>query len=394
MGELKKRGNIWWIRYYRNGKRYEESSGSPKESEARGLLRRREGDIERGIAVNPTVGRMRFEEAAEDVLNDYRVNRKRSLDDIERRIHKHLAPYFCQRRMASITTADVRAYVAHRQSQRTVQTKAFSFTARDGSTHHVPAQRRAVAGVSASEINRELIALKRMFNLAIQAGKLLQKPHIPLLKENNVRVGFFEREQFEAVLQRLPAPVRPVAMFAYITGWRIDSEVLPLEWRQVDLQAGEIRLDPGKTKNGEGRTFPMTRQLRELLERQRALTDSLQLSEGFVCPHVFHRGGCRIRSFRGAFRTACAEAGCPGRLLHDLRRTAVRNLVRAGIPERVAMQLTGHKTRSVFERYNIVSAGDLRDAASRIEASIGTTTLSPRSVWVLRKAKRSRRAPH
>ena len=91
-----------------------------------------------------------------------------------------------------------------------------------------------------------------------------------------------------------------------------------------------------------------------------------------VSPHVLHRAGQPIKSFRVAFRTACVEAGCPGRVLHDFRRTAVRNLVRAGIPERVAMQLTGHKTRSVFERYNIVSAGDLREAAKRLDAVTGT----------------------
>jgi integrase len=166
--------------------------------------------------------------------------------------------------------------------------------------------------------------------------------------------------------------VRPAATFAYITGWRIDSEVLPLEWRQVDFAGGEIRLDPGKTKNGEGRTFPMTRDLRELLDQQRTLTENFQRRRRVVCPHVFHRAGQPIKSFRAAFRTACTEAGCPGRVLHDFRRTAVRNLVRAGIPERVAMQMTGHKTRSVFERYNIVSAGDLREAAKRLDAVTGT----------------------
>ena len=113
-----------------------------------------------------------------------------------------------------------------------------------------------------------------------------------------------------------------------------------------------------------------------MLEHQRAITDSLQRRLGLVCPYVFHREGRAIKSFRTEFRTACAEAGCPGRLLHDFRRTAVRNLVRAGIPERVAMQLTGHKTRSVFERYNIVSAGDLRDAAKRIDAT-GASSQNP-----------------
>ena len=136
--------------------------------------------------------------------------------------------------------------------------------------------------------------------------------------------------------------------------------------------AGEVRLDPGKTKNGEGRTFPMTRDLRELLDDQRAITENLQRRRKVVCPRVFHRAGQPIKSFRVAFRTACKDAGCPSRVLHDFRRTAVRNLVRAGIPERVAMQMTGHKTRSVFERYNIVSAGDLREAAKRLDAATGT----------------------
>ena len=372
MGQLKRRGQTWWIRYYRNGRRFEESSGSKKESDAKSLLRLREGDIERGVAVTPKVGRIRFDEALKYVINDYRTNRKRSLDDVERRIEKHLTPFFGNRRMTSITTADIREYIDSRQKATTVARKAFTFTARDGTPRHVPEQRRTVAGVSNGEINRELTALKRMFNLAIQAGKLLQKPHIPFLKEDNVRVGFFEREQFLSVLQRLPEPVRPVATFAYITGWRIDSEVLSLEWRQVDFGAGEVRLDPGRTKNGEGRTFPMTRDLRELLDHQRAITENLQRRKKVVCRSVFHRAGQPIKSFRVAFRSACTEAGCPGRVLHDFRRTAVRNLVRAGIPERVAMQMTGHKTRSVFERYNIVSAGDLREAAKRLDAATGT----------------------
>ena len=94
-------------------------------------------------------------------------------------------------------------------------------------------------------------------------------------------------------------------------------------------------------------------------------------SDREACPRVFHRSGKPIKSFRVAFRTACADAGCPGRLLHDFRRTAARNLVRAGIPERVAMQMTGHKTRSVFERYNIVSVTDLREAAKRLDALRG-----------------------
>ena len=120
----------------------------------------------------------RFDEGAKDVLNDCRTNRKRSLDDVERRIELHLKPFFGNRKMASITTADIREYIDSRQKETSVLRKAFAFTARDGTPRHVPEQRRTNTGVSNAEIKRDFTALKRMFNLAIQAGKSIQKPHI------------------------------------------------------------------------------------------------------------------------------------------------------------------------------------------------------------------------
>ena len=141
--------------------------------------------------------------------------------------------------------------------------------------------------------------------------------------------------------------------------------------RQVDFEGGTVRLDPGTTKSGEARV-PMTADLRALLEAQRAYTDAVQKQAGAIVPDVFHRDGEPIRTFRRSWKSACKAAGCPDRLRHDFRRTAVRNLVRAGIPERVTMQMTGHKTRAVFERYNIVSEGDLTDAARKLDAVAGT----------------------
>ena len=355
MGMLRKRGKIWWIKYYRNGRPYEESSRSSKEGDARRLLRLREGDIERGVPVTPKLGRFRFDEAAQDVIADYTANRKRSLPVAQRRIDKHLKPYFGGRRMASITTADVRAYVAHRQATPIVTGKG---------------KERREHQVSNGEINRELTLLKRMFNLAVQAGKLLFKPHIALLQEDNVRKGFLEREQYEAVMEQLPPALKPVIAFAYLTGWRIPSEVVKLQWRQVDFAGGVVRLDPGTTKNREGRVFPLTAELRKLLEAQRVGSPR----RPSIVPWVFHRNGQPIVSLLKAWKAACVAGGCPGLIPHDLRRTAVRNLVRAGIPERVAMQMTGHKTRSVFERYNIVSEGDLTAAARRLDAQADAVT--------------------
>ena len=169
--------------------------------------------------------------------------------------------------------------------------------------------------------------------------------------------------------------MRGIAACAYITGWRTPSEILALEWRCVDMQVGEVRLDAGTTKNGEARTFPFTRELRRVLDDQVKIAADLKRERGIITRAVFcytigQKAGQRITEsgYNHAWRKARIGAGCPGRIPHDFRRTAVRNLVRAGVVERVAMQLTGHKTRAVFERYNITSPNDLRDAARRLDA--------------------------
>ena len=219
-----------------------------------------------------------------------------------------------------------------------------------------PERARAIDGVSNGEINRELTILKRIFSLAMQAGKLLHKPHIPLLREDNTRTGFFEPSSSRASCAICRRRSGPSIEFAYITGWRIASEVLPLEWRQVDFDGGEVRLDAGTTKNGEGRVFPMTDDLRALLEAQHAEHTGAEAAGPDLPVGVLPDGGAsgaaarssrkRITAFNKAWKAACIAAGCPGRIPHDLRRTAVRNMVRRGVPERVAMKLTGHKTRS------------------------------------------------
>lgn len=335
---------VWWIKYYRNGKPMRESSESEKETIAKNLLKQREGDIQHGLPITPQTNRVTFDELAADVINDYKANGKRSLDTVTNHLEQHLKPFFTGWRAAMITTADVRKYITQRQEEK----------------------------ASNATINRELSALKRAFSLGIEAGKLTVKPKIPMLREDNVRIGFFEREQFEAVKAKLLPALRPVAHFAYITGWRVHSEVLPLQWRQVDLAAGTARLDAGTTKNGEGRLFRFTAELRMILEAQRAYTDTVQRERGCIIPWVFHRDGEQIHVFKRNWKTACRNAGCPGRIPHDFRRTAVRNMVRAGIPERVAMTMTGHKTRSVFERYNIVSETDLTEAARKLDTFTGT----------------------
>jgi len=368
-----------WIKYTQHGRTIRESTETDNMIEARRMLRNREGLVAKGLPVTPDVGRVTFDEAVADLLNDYALNQRKSTEDTRRRIEKHIRPFFGNRRMIAITTADLRAFVAKRQKDGVV--------VRRRRAGKVPPGESAIVEVwqpvSAAELNRELTTLKRMFSLAVQAAKLHYKPHFPMLRENNVRKGFFERDQYLAVLKHLPEAMRPIVTFAYVTGWRINSEVLPLQWRQVDLAAGEVRLDPGTTKNGEGRVFYLTPELQALLQGQRDRSYEIQRDLSMIVQHVFFHqpamkdGSLGLRAGKGisghgfyqAWRRARTKAGCPGSIPHDFRRTAIRNMVRAGIPERVAMALSGHKTRSVFDRYNIVSDGDLRDAAARLTAS-------------------------
>jgi len=337
----------WWIKYQVGGRPHCVSSHSAKKADAKRLLKAREGDVVRGVPITASVGRVTFEDAAADLVNDYQTNRRRSLRVVELRLKKHLTPFFGHRRLLTITTADVRAFTARRQA----------------------------AGASNASINRDLILLKRMGTLAMQAGKLTVRPYIPLLKERHIRKGFFEPEQVTSVKNHLPVHLQPVVDFASITGWRTPSEILTLDWRQVDMKAGEVRLDPGTTKNDDGRVFPFTNALRRVLEDQQTIAETLKREQGLIARYVFcypagQKTGQRITEsgFNKAWRKARLAAGCPGRIPHDFRRTAVRTLVRAGVPERVAMQLTGHKTRAIFERYNITSPGDLREAARRLDA--------------------------
>lgn len=321
----------WWLSYHAHGRNVRESSGTDKETVARRMLRVREGDVERGVPITKDSGRLLFEQAGRAVLIDYETNGRRTLKDAKHRMATYLLPAFKGRRLSGITTKDIRNFIARRLEDK----------------------------ASAAEVNRELALLKRTFSLALKNGQLFAKPHIPMLEERNVRRGFFEREDFEAVRDLLPLPLQPVVTFAYLTGWRMTSEVLPLAWDQVDFPGRTVRLHPESTKNREGRVYPFTAALEALLRARWAERNG---------PYVFHRGDGKkpIKSVRAAWTTACELAGVD-RIPHDFRRTAVRNLERAGVPRSAAMAMVGHKTESIYRRYAIVDAATLREAAAKID---------------------------
>ena len=188
-------------------------------------------------------------------------------------------------------------------------------------------------------------------------------PHIRKLPERNVRQGFFEPEEIEAVIAYLPSYLKNFVRFAYLTGWR-KGEVAQLTWDDVDRKAKTIRLRPEGSKTARGRTIALTGELWDLIVHQ-------WKARGKV-PWVFHRDEFPIGDIRKAWKTACRKAGIPGRLFHDLRRTAARNMRRAGVPERVIMDIVGHETNAMFVRYNIVDESDTRDAFARTQDYLKT----------------------
>lgn len=335
----RKKTKCWWLQYHHRGKLYRESSGSEHRQDAVRLLRKRLAEMGAGRVVGPQPEKVTFEDMAAMVLDDYRVNGRRSADRVGYSI-SHLRKAFGHDRAVDITTDRISRYVRDRQE----------------------------AGAAPATVVQEIACLRRMFNLGLRAGKLGQRPYFPTIRVQNTRSGFFEFWQYEALMKHLPDYLQPPTEFMYLTGWRGVSEVFPLRWPQVDFQAGVVRLEPGSTKNDEGREFPFSAlpALEALLRRQRELTTTLERAQGRVIPFVFHNRGRPIRDFRGAWRKATKAAGIPDRIPHDFRRSAVRALERAGVPRSVAMKLTGHKTESVYRRYAIVAEADLREGVKKV----------------------------
>jgi len=273
-----------------------------------------------------------FDDPARAYLEDYELQRYRSMSTAKPRVG-HLRGWFGGWLVTDISSNSIRQYQLSRRAE----------------------------GVESATINRETSALSRMFHLAIRRGQLERMPVFPnRLEENPPREGFFEHQEYMKVRAQLPASFQDVLDFAYYSGWR-RNEILYLTWQDVDLAGGVIRLTPKRSKTKTGRVLPISIPLRAVLDRRSRKATEMD-------GRVFHRDGVTVRAWRTALRDACLRAGVPRRLLHDCRRTAARNLIRAGVPERVAMLLTGHKTRAVFDRYNIVNERELLNAGDRLAA--------------------------
>lgn len=366
-GRLWLKGKIWWIQFYVHGRQVRESTRSKTKAVAERRLKRKLAQAEAGLIAPSSFQRLRYEEMRDALLADYRTNKRKSLfrnkDGVEYVCGlKYLNEFFSGYRAVEITTDLIREFSTKRLGD----------------------------GTPNSTVNRSLAALRRMFFLAKEDAKLRDVPHIPMLKEPAPRKGFLEHHEFQTLRLALPEHLRPLVTLGFYTGMRL-GEIKKLRWSNVSLVDGQIRLDPGTTKNDEARVIPLMGELPQMLKILRQQNPHSEI--------VFTRDGKPIGSFRKAWSRACIDIGaaklscrtckstldskrtCPtcevkipisravyeGLIFHDLRRTGVRNLVRAGVPERVAQTISGHKTRAIFERYNIVSERDLKDAGRKLE---------------------------
>jgi integrase len=344
-GRVFLRGRRYWISFYSAGTEHRESAGAT-ESEARELLRTRLAQVElQQFTPRPHL-------TVSDLLTEYRAHL--SVREGGARLGERLesALNVTERAFGTWPIADVTPARLERWAAGLMAPTA---------------KHRLKPG----SVRSRLAYLSAAFSLAYRRGLIERRPHILVVAEpDNARQGFFTAPQFATLLPHLPEYLRAVARFAYLSGWR-RSEILGMTWAEVDLSAGVVTLPAGRSKNGHARVLPLVGELLALLrERWQARAIGLR-----IVPFVFHRLGQRIGRYDSAWHTACVEAGMPGRLFHDLRRSAIRNFVRAGVTETVAMQISGHRDRRVFERYNVSSTADVTQALERASAylSIGRT---------------------
>lgn len=384
---------VWWIKYSRHGKQFRESTGfevstgDPKQDKrnqdkAEKKLQQRLAEITTGTFAGPRIEHVRVDELADEFLREYRINGRRSLYQAEKRWGAHLKPFFGGRRAVDVSSDVLARYVDRRQE----------------------------AGAQNATINRELAALKRMFSLGAKAtpAKVLRMPAFPHLREDNIRQGFLEDGQYTKLIEHCPELwFRAMLEVGRTYGWR-SNELKTMRIKQVDLLARTIRLEPGTTKNREGREVTMTGPVFTLLKecvqgkgpdeylftrdpRKRKTDATAKQSD-----ESRRRAARPIGDFRKTWWDVCVLAGmghmvcrrclqpvtgnkcetCKtkklryvGLLFHDLRRTAARNYRRLGVGETVIMRIGGWKTRSVFERYNIVTQADVLDAVTKLEKS-------------------------
>jgi integrase len=328
-----------------DGRYVTRSTGCERKQDALDWLNLRLGKMAGGSRFTRDSGRLTLADAMKLHISDLVANGRRSATVDAPIAHRAIKSFFPETtRLADIGVQQLRAYTTHRLKE----------------------------GAARASVNKELGHVRRMFGLARDCDGSVVVPRMPRLAGAHIRTGFFERAEFEAVRDALLPHLRPFVTFAYWTGWRWRSEILPLTADRVDLDAGTVRLDVGTTKTGAGRTFIFGAipELRQVLAEQLADIERLR-KKGIVTAYVFHmENGNRIDADHvyGYWKKAVTAAGYPQRLLHDFRRTACRNLERAGVPRSVAKLMVGHRSDAIYARYAIADEAMLREGSEKLAA--------------------------
>jgi integrase len=331
-GTIYRRGNIWWLQCFVNGRKMNESTGTSDEAEARRQLKVKVGEVAAGKEMVPE--RATIGDLCELVLADYRLRKLRDADTVKLRIEAHIKNSIGSLLASRFTPHQVRVYVEMRRKE----------------------------SASDATINRELAIVRRGFSLALREEPPLVRraPYIPKLEEDNVREGFIEQAQYLALREALPDHLKTLLVVGYHCGNRL-GELRKLRWPQIDLEASEIRIQKAQAKGKKPRTLPIYGDMVEWLKWQAK-------HRALGCDLVFHWNGKPLGSHIKGWDRGSTAAGLEGMHFHDLRRSAVRNMERAGIPRHVAMQISGHRTESVYRRYDIVVEQDLKAAGEKLAA--------------------------
>lgn len=391
---------FYWCEYWLRGKQHRESTGQADEEKARKFLRNKlkevfADQIGARTFISPKQQRVSVGELLDNLECDYKLRGKWNV-----KVNSNLKPlreFFGDRRAVDLTSDAIGAYIEDLRDQE----------------------------YSAATCNRRTQLLGQAYKLAVRTKKLASAPFIPRLSEvGNERQGFFETEHLEAVVRELPEYLRDFVRCGFLIGWR-KGALQELRWSDVADDVIYLRAENSKTRKPE--SVPLEGELQHIIERRRAAA-VWQSKDGqtHFAHYVFHDIGLDaegierelpVGDFRKAWATACCSAGigklvCPGcrvdvsekntcsecgrtwrredlkyvgAIFHDFRRTAARNLVRAGVPVPVAMKITGHRTDSMFRRYAIVSEDQKREALAKTQLYLAA--VAERKVIAMRAAK-------
>lgn len=374
-GYLRQRGKkkFWWVRYRKDGKDKWECLHTTDREKAVKELGKREDRRDRGVLLEPTARHVMYADLEALVLRRYRNEGNRSIKRAERGLKK-LRPYFGDKRALEITSDMIEDY----------RSECLTTGGKRGK------------GEARASINYRLALLRLGFNEAIDKKRLPYGPKIRTPDPKNQRTGdLCNKADWQAVYSELADHLRAPMQFAYITGWRCPSEVLPLTWDRVDFEKGLVRLDPNTTKNGKGRTFPLIPELETLLREQRKRVDAKQRATGSIIPYVFpgRDGRSRIKSYyngwKAAVRRAAHGAGkvrplavvvrpqVVGRIVHDFRRTAAKNLIDAGVSAKQTRLMVGWESLAMLDRYETRNEADQQAAGAKLSVYLSGTRVNP-----------------